>query len=135
MRYLIYCLLLAGMACSTPQAATPEVAAPAPPPATSPAPSYAGDYDLKVMDTPAGTVSGTLSLSEGDGDELSGTITVNGNAVDLREVNRTDDGITLKFYSSDYQMDIDMRLKGAPGANELSGTALNSYMTVATRKM
>ena len=133
MRYLIYCLLLTGLACSTPQAVAPEV--PASPPATAPAPSYTGEYDLKVMDTPAGTVSGTLMLTEGEGDDLSGTITVNGKATDLREVRRTDDGVMIKFYSADYQMDIDMRLKGAPGANELTGTALNSYMTVATRKM
>ena len=133
MRYLLFFFLLATVACSTPNAATPEASAPE---VAEPveAPTYAGEYDLRVMDTPAGTVTGTLSLVRGEGDDLAGTITVNGKATDLREVNRTDDGVSLKFYSSDYQMDIDMRLKGAPGANELTGTALNSYMTVATRK-
>lgn len=118
-------------ACATPRTApVPETPAA---PATAQA-SYAGDWDLTVMDTPAGTVKGILTLTETADDALGGTINVNGSDVNLRSVERTADGLLITFYSSDYQTDIDFRLKGEPSADELTGTALNTYMTVATRK-
>ncbi|WP_116106383.1 hypothetical protein [Lewinella sp. IMCC34191] len=133
MRYLpiLFCCLLTA-ACSTPRTATS-------PPEEMVEPdlgntTYAGDWDITVMDTPGGTVKGVLSLT-GSGDELDGTINVNGSSVDLSSVERTDDGLMIEFYSTEYQTTVDLKLKGQPSADELTGTALNTYMTVATRKM
>ncbi|MGB3800427.1 MAG: hypothetical protein WA952_11495 [Lewinella sp.] len=136
MRYLpifFCCLLMA--ACSTPRTTTSNAETTA---VTTTAPevadSYAGEWDIAVMDTPGGTVKGVLTLTDA-GEELSGTINVNGSDVDLSSVERTDDGLMIEFYSPEYQTSVDVKLKGAPSANELTGTALNTYMTVATRKM
>ena len=128
---ILCCLLLAG-ACSTPTVATP--------PATETAvaealPTYAGDWEVTVMDTPAGTVKGAMTLTEGAKGMLDGTFEVGGNDVDLKSVERTSDGLLITFYSSEYNMDIDLRLKGNPTDEQLTGTALGTYMAVATRKM
>lgn len=127
----VFCCLLLAVACSTPTVATPP---PAETPVATPALTYAGDWDVTVMDTPAGTVKGTMSLADGT-DGLEGSFNVGGTDVDLKSVERTADGLLVTFYSTEYGMDIDIRLKGEPSASELTGTALGSYMTVATRKM
>ena len=132
MRLLSFaCCLLLAAACSTPTVATPP-ATEAPAPAA--ALSFAGDWDVTVMDTPAGTVKGAMTLTDG-ADGLDGTFTVGGNNVDLKSVERTSDGLLVTFYSSEYNMDIDIRLKGSPADEQLTGTALGTYMAVATRKM
>lgn len=132
MRYLlIFAFLLILIACSTPQstATTPETTAPA----AAPSETYAGMWDVTVSDTPMGTVNGELSLQEG-ANGLEGSFTAGGQSTDLRSVGRTDDGLLIMFYSSEYQTDVDIRLKGEPGDDTLEGTALRTYKTVATRK-
>ncbi len=132
MRYLLILLTVSLVACSTPRASGTTSSQPTEAPAAA-EPSYTGAWDITVMDTPAGTVKGTLTLTEST-EGLGGTINVNGSDVNLREVKRTEEGLLINFYSSDYQTDVDMRLNGEPSSDELTGLALNSFMTVATRQ-
>ena len=132
MRILSFlCCLCLAAACATPTVATP-------PAAEVPAPAetltFAGDWDVSVMDTPAGTVKGTMTLTDG-AEGLGGTFKVGANDVDLKSVERTSDGLLITFYSSEYNMDVDLRLQGGPADKQLIGTALGSYRTVATRRM
>lgn len=121
---LLSAALLFTVGCSTPTV----TASPASPP-----PSYAGLYDLTVQNTPGGTVTGTLTLLE-DEEGLSGTLSASGATTDLRTVTQTEDGITITFYSREYQTDVTMRLTGAPGAATLEGRTLGEYPTTAVRK-
>ena len=121
---LLSAALLFTVGCSTPTASTSPA---------SPPPSYAGIYDLTVQNTPAGTITGTLTLME-DEDGLSGTLSGDGNTTDLRTITQTEEGITITFYSSEYQTDVTMRLTGAPGAATLEGRTLGEYPTTAVRK-
>ena len=125
------CCLLLAAACSTPTVATPPATETT---AADALPTYAGDWEVTVMDTPAGTVKGAMTLTE-EAEGLDGTFEVGGNDVDLKSVERTSDGLLITFYSSEYNMDIDLRLKGSPADEQLTGTALGTYMAVATRKM
>lgn len=130
----ILCVLLF-ISC-TPRAATvpaPDVLPETMTPET-PQETYAGDYDVTVSDTPGGTVTGSLMLMEGGG-ELSGNFVSGGSTMELKSVSKTDDGLRISFYSTEYQTDVTMNLKGAPGADVLSGMTLGSYATVAKRKM
>ncbi|THH35006.1 hypothetical protein [Neolewinella litorea] len=132
MRPLIFgFLLLAAAACTSPQATSTT----APPPAevTTPAASYAGEWQVTVKDTPAGTVTGTMIL-EGDPGSLSGKFVSNGRETQLRSVEETADGLKIEFYSSEYQTDVDFALRGEASAEELTGMALSTYGVVATRK-
>ena len=135
---LAFCLsLLLFAGCAPRAAATPQDAPDAMPEAMAPASpqgSYAGEYDITVSDTPAGTVSGTLMLMQ-EGDDMSGSFMSGGNTTELKSVTKTADGVRISFYSTEYQTDVDMNLKGAPGADELSGMTLGSYKTVAKRKL
>ncbi len=130
---LILSLLLA-LGC-TPRASTTASPEPLPeaPAGESTAMTYVGEYDVTVSDTPAGTVTGTLMITEVDGD-LTGSFVAGGSSTELQSVSTTDDGLRINFYSAQYQTDVNMNLKGAPGAATLSGTTLGSYRTVATRK-
>lgn len=133
MRYLIFAaLLLVALGCSTPQATATSPTATAP--AAAPDKTYADVWEVTVSNTPMGTVNGEMTLEEGP-DGMTGSFTAGGKSTELRNVERTDEGLLIEFYSSEYQTDVDIRLSGAPDADTLEGTSLNSYKTVATRKM
>lgn len=126
-------VLSLALGCSTPRTNTTtnaptEVATPAP------APTFAGDWEVTVEDTPAGTVNGTLSLMEDNG-EWSGTFASGGSTIDMETVRRTDDGLMVQFYSSEYQTDVTINLRGEPGDEMLEGDTLGMYTTTARRKM
>ena len=131
MQYLIFLPLLFALSCTAP---TVTSTAPAPAPTETMAETYAGDWDVTVSDTPAGTVKGILTITD-SGDGMSGSFSSQGKSTDLRSVERTDAGLLIKFYSDEYQTDIDIRLNGGPGEETLSGSTLGSFETVATRKM
>lgn len=128
--YVLSFFLLLVVSCSTPASTATASASTAP--AAAPK-SYAGEWAVKVSDTPAGTVAGVMTLAEGE-DGLTGSFNAGGNSTELRSVERTDDGLLIKFYSMEYQTDVDLRLQGMPGDDTLEGMALGSYKTVATRK-
>ncbi len=133
---LILGVLLVALTACTPRSATTPASPNVSPTATTPVTpqaTYAGTYEVTVRDTPAGTVSGTLTLTEANG-KMTGSFVAGGNTTELRSVSTTEDGLRVSFYSSEYQTDVDMDLKGAPGAEELSGMTLGSYATVAIRK-
>lgn len=131
-RLLLFSLVLALASCGTPKvtAPSPTVTAPAP----TAAASYAGEWTVTVSGTPAGNVTGQMMLAE-TADGLSGSFSAGGTSTDLRSVTRTDDGLTITFYSSEYQTDVDLKLTGAPDADTLTGKALGTYGVTATRKM
>jgi hypothetical protein len=129
-RYLLPLLLLTMVACSTPTSTSTTTA---PASAPTPAASYAGTWALSIQNTPAGTITGDLQLSETSG-ELSGKLLTGGSEIDVPTVERTSDGLRLEFYSNDYQMDVVIRLTGEPDADSLTGQTLGQYQTVATRK-
>lgn len=134
---LLLILLLFAFGCSTPAETAGTSSTMAPATAAEPAATaqtYAGDWDVKVSDTPSGTVTGMLSLVE-NAEGLSGEFTAGGQTTKLRSVAKTDDGLVIQFYSSEYQTDIDIRLKGEADAPTLTGSTLGTYATVATRKM
>jgi hypothetical protein len=132
-RTLLFLSLLFTVACSTTRSSSTGTESSPTTSAPAPAPSYAGDWDITIKDTPAGTFTGVLSIAE-SADGLTGTLNTGGDSIDLSTVKRTEDGVMVEFYSPDYQMDIDIRLKGDPDAPSLTGTTLGDYMTVATRK-
>ncbi|WP_116126857.1 hypothetical protein [Lewinella sp. IMCC34183] len=134
MRYLIILLALACASACTPTRDASAAATTTPATTTPDAPSYAGEWDVTVSDTPAGTVRGTLVLSEGD-DGLEGVFVVEDAETKLRSVSATDAGLKLSFYSSQYNTDVNMDLKGAPSEQNLIGTTLGSFRTTAVRKM
>lgn len=132
MRYLIFIALLS-LGCSTTKTTATDStnAAPAAPPTKEA--SYAGDWEMTVSNTPAGTVTGMMTITE-TADGLAGTYTVDGQAIELRRVARTKEGIAIDFYSSEYQMDVDVRLAGQADSDTLEGVTLGSYDTIARRK-
>ena len=129
--FLLAALTLA-LGCGTP-AASGASPGPAASPAAPPPASYAGEYALTVSNTPAGTINGTLILTENE-EGLTGRLTGGGTTTELKSVTTTEDGISVNFYSAEYQTDITMRLTGAPGAATLEGRTLGEYPTTATRK-
>ena len=134
MRYLLYLLPLL-VACSTPRATTEATTAPGvetTAPATAPA-SFAGTWSVTVSNTPVGTVTGDMMLTEGP-DGLTGTFSAGSGEAELSSVTTTDEGLQVVFYSSEYQMDVDIRLNGSPDDDTLEGSTLSSYKTTATRK-
>ena len=86
-----------------------------------------------MQNTPGGTVTGTMTLSETD-DGLTGSFSAGGSETELRTVTATEDGLRLSFYSSEYQTDVDMRLNGAPDSTTLEGSTMGQFATTATRK-
>ena len=131
-RLLILSFVFALASCGTPKVTAPSPTVTAPAPAA--AASYAGQWTVTVNDTPAGTVTGQMTLTE-TADGLSGSFTAGGATTDLRSVTRTDDGLTITFYSSEYQTDVDLKLKGTPDADTLTGQALGTYSVTAAREM
>ena len=133
MRFLIFSLsILCAVGCSTPNTATSTSSAETTGVSESAA-TYAGEWDVTVSDTPAGTVTGTIMLMEGE-DGLTGKFSSGGSETDLRSVRATEEGLSITFYSSQYQTDVDMKLTGQPTDDTLTGTTLGSYRTEAVRK-
>jgi hypothetical protein len=100
---------------------------------TAAKPSYAGDWAVSIAGTPLGDVQGTLSLMPAEDGSLSGKFASNGAEYDLRSVTVNEASLRAVFYYSDYGVDVEIKLDGAP-AGPLSGVTNNEYMTTAQRK-
>lgn len=97
------------------------------------APSFAGTWSVTVEDTPLGTQTGKMILEDKEGG-LKGTyITPDGKSIPLRGVKTTADGMTASFYMADYDVDVDVVLKGKPTDAVLTGTSMGQYSTTAKR--
>ncbi|MFT5999319.1 MAG: hypothetical protein ACI81P_001777 [Neolewinella sp.] len=97
------------------------------------APSYAGAWSVTVEDTPLGTTTGKMMLEEGDAG-LKGTyVTSDGKSLPLRSIKATAEGISASFYLPEYDIDVDIVLKGKPTDAILVGTSLGEYSTTAKR--
>ncbi|MCP9235944.1 hypothetical protein [Lewinella sp. JB7] len=134
MRYtlILFALLMMGCSSTRTTAAPPPVVAETLTPPT-PQATYAGDWEVTISDTPGGTVTGTLTLSETE-EGLAGAFVAGGSTTTLRSVKATDEGMRIEFYSSEYQTDVYIQLEGGPEADVLTGKTLSTYDTRATRK-
>lgn len=95
-------------------------------------PSFAGDWEVVVENTPMGTIPGTLSINKAE-DGYSGTFDSQGSSYRLKSVNATETGLQVTFYFPDQDLDVDIDFRGAPTSNTLSGQTLGQYTTTATR--
>ena len=101
--------------------------------ATSTSGSYAGDWMVTVEDTPLGTTTGTMKLTESAG-ELSGVfVTDAGSILKLKKITTTDSGMSTSFYFPDYDVDVDVQLKGKPTDAMLIGQSMGQFRTTAKR--
>lgn len=99
------------------------------------APSYAGTWDITVEDTPLGTQTGTMVLTDTDG-VLTGTFKMDqGGTMKLKTINTTDSGMSSSFYFPDYDIDVDFQLSGKASADMLIGQSMGQYKMTAKRKM
>lgn len=96
------------------------------------APSFVGDWEVVVKNTPLGTIPGTLSINTAE-DGFTGTFNSQGSSFRLKSVTATDAGLQVMFYFPDQDMDVDMDLRGTPTENTLTGQTLGQFMTTATR--
>lgn len=129
MRYLFPALLVLLLAScgSAPKPAAAETEM------STPAASYAGDWTVTVEDTPMGTTTGTMKLTETDG-KLTGVFVMgDGKSLPLKSVTPTDDGLTTSFYFPQYDVDVDVKLKGKPTDAVLMGRAMGQFDTTAKR--
>jgi len=140
MRNLLYLLPLALVltlaSCNTAAKATAakaEMAEMAEKEMAEKAPSYAGTWSVTVEDTPLGTQTGKMILEDKDGG-LKGTyITPDGKSLPLRGIKTTAEGISASFYMAEYDIDVDIVLKGKPTDDVLVGQSLGEYNTTAKR--
>lgn len=132
MRYLFPALLVLLLAsCGSapkPAATATEMAAPA-----SPAASYAGNWAVTVKDTPMGTATGTMKLTETDGKLAGVFVTADGKSLPLKSVSPTADGLMTSFYFPQYDVDVDVKLKGKPTDAVLVGRSMGQFDTTAKR--
>ena len=97
------------------------------------APSYAGTWSVTVEDTPLGTTTGKIILEEGDSG-LKGTyVTSEGESMQLQNIKATAEGISTSFYFPDYDVDVDISLKGKTTDAVLVGQSMGKYTTTAKR--
>jgi hypothetical protein len=138
MRNLLYLLPLALVltlaSCNTAAKATAAKADMAPKKEMAEkAPSYAGSWSVTVEDTPLGTTTGKMILEE-VADGLKGTfVTADGKSLPLQNTKTTEGGMTTSFYFADYDVDVDINLKGKPTDAVLVGTSMGEYTTTAKR--
>lgn len=126
-------LLLVLTAC-TPKATTGPASAKTDTSASrTPAKSFVDRWDVTMNDTPLGTVSGVLTITDTAG-KLGGTFVTERQTYTLTKTAVGDDGMTATFYYPDAQTNVDIVLKGAPTADELTGTTMGDFKTVARRK-
>ena len=90
---LLSCLALATLPSCTPKSGG-AVAKTAP---AAPAKTYADAWDITVSETPLGTVTGVLTLTEADG-ALAGSLRTGGQTYRMKRVARTDEGVTATFF-------------------------------------
>ena len=127
-------LLLALSAC-TPKATNGPASAKTDTTASAtPAKSFVDAWDVTMSDTPLGTVNGVLTVEETAG-KLGGVFVSQGQTYSLTKAAVTDAGMTASFYYPEAQTNVDIVLKGAPTADELTGTTMGDFKTVARRKM
>lgn len=97
------------------------------------APSYAGTWSVTVEDTPLGTQTGKMVLEDKE-DGLKGTyVTPDGKSIPLRGIKTSAEGISASFYMADYDVDVDVVLKGKPTDAVLMGMSMGQYTTTAKR--
>lgn len=137
MRNLLYLLPLALVltlaSCNTAAKATAAKAEMAEKEMAEKAPTFAGTWSVTVEDTPLGTQTGKMILEDKDGG-LKGTyVTADGKSIPLRGIKTSAEGITASFYMADYDVDVDVVLKGKPTDAVLMGTSMGQYSTTAKR--
>ncbi len=130
---LLSLLLTLSLAC-TPKAAGPGSTRTNPPVSVTPAKSFVDSWNVTMSDTPLGTVNGVLTVRD-TGGKLGGTFVAEGQTYTLTKAAATDAGMTATFYYPEAQTNVDIVLKGAPTADELTGTTMGDFKTVARRKM
>lgn len=137
MRNLLYLLPLALVltlaSCNTAARATTAKADMAEKEMAAKAPSYAGAWSVTVEDTPLGTVTGKLMLEEGENGLKGNFITPDGKSLPLRKTTTTADGMSTSFYFPDYDVDVDVNLKGKPTDAMLVGQSMGQFNTTAKR--
>jgi len=137
MRTLLYLLPLALVltlaSCNTAAKATAAKTEMAKKEMAEKAPSYAGTWSVTVEDTPLGTQTGKMILEEGESG-LKGTyISPDGQKLPLKNIKTTAEGMSASFYMPDYDIDVDVSLKGKPTDAVLMGMSMGQYSTTAKR--
>lgn len=130
---LLSCLTLAALPSCSPRGGGAVTTTEAPAEAAAPAKDYADAWDLTVSETPLGTVTGVLTITEADG-ALGGSLRTQGVTYDMKRVVRTDDGITASFFFPDAGADVDIVLEGPADADVLNGQTMGDFLTVAKRQ-
>jgi len=130
--FLTFALLLSVAACNTAKTATAKSDA-MEKEAKKMAPSYAGTWAVTVEDTPLGTTTGTMKIREEDGKLKGSFMTADGNSFRLKGITTTADGMETSFYFPDYDIDVDVVLKGKPADTMLIGQSMGQYRTTAKR--
>lgn len=100
----------------------------------APEKTYAGTWMVTVEDTPLGTVKGEMTLTETE-EGLTGVYVSEGRTFKLSDVVVGEGTLTSVFYYSDYGVDVDVSLKGAPTDDTLIGSSMGEYRTTAVRKV
>lgn len=133
MKALVSCVIILSLLLAS---CSPKVspAASAKTEAAKPAKSYLGNWDVTITGTPMGDFAGVLTIRETDG-KLSGNLASNGQNFKLTETSADAGGLSTSFYYPEAQVNVDMKLLGAPGADVLAGKTMGEYMTVAKRKL
>lgn len=124
---LLLAAALAVTACgSTRKAAGSEAAAPAK--------TFVDAWDVTIANTPMGTVTGVLTLTEGEDQTLGGTFAGEGETFQLKDVSVDDTSLRATFYYPSGGTDVPIRLEGDPSADELTGRTMGEYTTTARRQ-
>ena len=95
-------------------------------------PSFAGNWEVVINNTPLGTIPGTLTIDQAE-DGLIGAFNSQGATYPLKSVTATETGLQVSFYFPDQDLNVDMDLRGAPTDNALMGQTLGEYRTTAAR--
>ncbi len=100
---------------------------------STPAKSFVDAWDVTMSDTPLGTVKGVLTITD-TGGKLGGSFVAQGQTYTITKAAATASGMTASFYYPEAQANVDVVLKGSPTADELTGTTMGDFKTVARRK-
>ena len=105
------------------------------PPAERVAPkTFADEWAVRIAGTPQGDATGILTVVAGDDGALTGTIATDEGTLELSTATATAEQLTVSFYYPPANTNVDIRLTGAPSADELSGLTLGQFATTAVRQ-